>query len=77
MRPDGFNVAIVRTDPDFAVELREGVQSPSLFVQDLIRHWDLTPDGQRLLAVGTGTSVGTGFILVQNFFEELRQVVPD
>ena len=47
-----FNVATVRTDPDFAVESREQLNSRAGFLQAIIRHWDLTPDGQRLLVIG-------------------------
>ncbi len=51
--PDGvFNVATVRTDPDFAVESHEQLDSRAGFLQAIIRHWDLTPDGQRLLVIG-------------------------
>ena len=41
--------------------------------------FDVSPDDQRLLAVRTGPSLGAEVrtVLVQNFFEELRQVVPD
>ena len=73
----GFSVATVRTDPGFVVESREQIDAPPLFLQGPLRHWDLTPDGRCLLAVGTGTSGSTEFIVVQTFFEELRQVVPD
>ena len=73
-------VATVRTDPDFTVESREQLTS---WTQYLIaagdRHFDPSPDDQRLLAVRLSTSSGGVIrdILVQNFFEELRQVVPD
>ena len=40
------------------------------------RHYDLSTDDRRLLAV-RGAGEGRELILVQNFFEELRQVVPD
>ena len=47
--------------------------------------YDLHPEGDRLTvaqdAIGTNTAEGAAeperLILVQNFFEELRQVVPD
>ena len=47
-----FNVAIVRVDPDFTVESVEQLDSRAGFTQEIIRHWDLTPDGQRLLVIG-------------------------
>ncbi len=40
--------------------------------------FDLSPDDERLLAIRINSVGGaTDDILVQNFFEELRQVVPD
>ena len=73
-----FNVATVRTDPDFAVESRERLNARASFWGPTMRHWDLTPDDLRVLAVGgSGGAQALDLILVQNFFEELRQVVPD
>ena len=76
-----FNVATVRTDPDFAVDSREQLDSRAYFWQVTHRHWDLTPDGQRLLVIGTRPeaeveSLGR-FIIVQNFFGELKRLVPN
>ena len=70
-----INVATVRTDPDFAVDSRERLNSRTGFWQSSQRHWDLTPDGQRLLAIGPRPEAGGvgRYVLVQNFFEELRQ----
>ena len=42
----------IQPDPDFAVESREQLDSRAGFSQEIIRHWDLTPDGQRLLVIG-------------------------
>ena len=71
-----FNVATVRTDPDFAVDSRERLDSRAYFWQVTHRHWDLTPDGQRLLAIGTRPEAERGgvgrYVIVQNWFEELR-----
>ena len=76
-----FNVATVRTDPDFAVDSRERLNSRVGSWQAIYRHWDLTPGDQRLLAIGARpeahAEVLGRLILVQNFFEELRQVVED
>ena len=73
--PDAvFNVAAVRTDPDFAVDSREQLDSRAYFWQRTHRHWDLTPDDQRLLAIGVPPEAGGvgRYIIVQNWFEELR-----
>ena len=75
-----LTVATVRIDPDFAVESRERLaswESYAAATTDL--HWDLSPDDQRVLAIqlGGGGGVAARDIVVQNFFEELRQVVPN
>ena len=69
-----FNVATVRTDPDFAVDSRERLDSRPYFWQNIIRHWDLTPDGQRLLVIGPRLEAGGlgRYVIVQNWNEELR-----
>jgi hypothetical protein len=69
-----FNVATVRTDPGFAVDSRERLDSRPYFWQRVQRHWDLTPDGQRLLVIGTRLGAGGlgRYVIVQNWFEELR-----
>ncbi len=72
-----LTLVTVETDPDFTVVSRERLTSwtPYLTAGGL-QHHDLSPDDRRLLAIRRGTSSGD-LILVQNFFEELRQVVPD
>ena len=77
---DGFlTVATVRTDPDFAVESREQLTSWTPYAIEIpSRHYDLSPDDRRLLAVKGPAEVGaTREIVVQNFFQELRQVLPN
>ena len=72
-------VATVRTDPDFAVESRERFTSAEGFADSNVsRQFAVSPDDQRLLALRISTA-GTQVrdVVVQNFFEELRQVVPD
>ena len=71
-----LTVAMVRTDPTFAVESREQLTSWPYFGQNTNRNYDLNPDDQRFLAIGSiATEAQDRLILVQNFFEELRQVV--
>ncbi len=67
-----LTVATVRTDPTFAVESREQLTSWPYLIQNTNRDYDPAPDDQRFLAVGTAQAQEQ-FILVQNFFEELRQ----
>lgn len=46
------------------------------------RHWDVSPDGQRVLAIRQSGAAATSpdgqreIILVQNWFEELKRLVP-
>jgi len=68
-----FNLATVRTDPDFGVESRERLDSQAGYFAANMRHWDLTPDDQRLLVVGDASAASQQIVVVQNFFEELRQ----
>ena len=71
-----LTVATIRTDPTFAVESREQLTSWPYFLQNVIRDYDLALDDQRFLAVRTtNTQAQERLILVQNFFEELRQQV--
>ena len=55
---------------------------PGGYVGNLqLRHYDLSPDGQRFLrlragAVTTDTATVQEAILVQNWFEELKRLVP-
>ena len=42
------------------------------------REWDVTPDGQRFIMMKQPEDqLPRRLVLVQNFFEELRQVLPD
>ena len=78
-----LTVATVRTEPSFAVESREQLFSFESYVSGNIDlWWDISPDDQSILAlkdpdgVGGAAAGGAGegrLILVQNFFEELRQ----
>ena len=71
-----LTVATFRTDPTFAVESRQQLTSWPYRLGSPNRDYDLTPDDQRFLAVAPTAAEAQGqLILVQNFFEELRQVV--
>jgi Tol biopolymer transport system component len=42
-----------------------------------IRHWTLSPDGQRALVMSFGTASAEGrYVVVENFGEELKRLVP-
>jgi len=71
-------VATVRTDPDFAVESRARFTSTEGFAtQTDDRHFDISPDDQRLLAVRVRASGSAAVrdVVVQNFFEVLTERV--
>ncbi len=75
----GFlTVATVRTELDFVVESREqlALWEPYFFTGNR-RQFDPSPDERRFLAIRAEGLESRPLILVQNFFEELRQVVPD
>ena len=79
---DSFSLTVttVRTDPDFAVESREQLFTWDPFVSSTANlHWDLSPDDQRILAIGAppatgGDGVGR-YVGVLNFLEELKERV--
>ncbi len=72
-------VAEVRTDPDFAVGSREQLVPCAPYGAGTgTPNFDLSPNDERLLATRLASlDQAPGDILVQNFFEKLRQVVPD
>ena len=71
-----LTVATVRTDPDFAVESRAQLFSfaPYYWAGNDV-WWDVSPDDQRILVLGPSEEGVGRYVLVQNFFEELRQRV--
>ena len=74
MDPVGGDLAVLRVSPALGSRLRGGVMEATR----PLRSGDPSPDDQRLLVIRFtegGTEVRV--VLVQNFFEELRQVVPD
>ena len=74
-----MTVATVRADSDFVVESRERLTPWPYLVGIPMRHYDLSPDDRRFMAIGIPSEDQdqATYILVQNFFEELRQVVPE
>ncbi len=78
-----FMAARIQREPTPVVLSRD-----SLFTQEVVVNvsgdvlaYDLHPDGDRLIIAqnvgGTTAAEPERLILVQNFFEELRQAVPD
>ena len=78
--PFPWVVATVRTEPDFTVESRQDLPFSSSEYGYAPPHpeWDLSPDDQRVLAIGAPPGrpgAESRYVIVQNFFEELRQRV--
>ena len=70
----------VQTEPSFTPGTPEAL-SEGDYVTGLGRSYDVTPDGQRFLMItATGgaeeTSAPPSLIVVENWFEELRRLVP-
>jgi serine/threonine-protein kinase len=75
-----FVVDILRTEPDFAVSKpRQLFELPGFFRTAPFRSYDLTRDEQHFLMFKREEKepqVATEMILVQNWFEELKRLVP-
>lgn len=71
----------VRTDGGFSTSKPRLMFKSDQFIVDdgPNRTWDISPDGQRFLMVRYGERKPqpvTEFILVQNWFEELKRLAP-
>ena len=78
MTPDGRLVAVgVETEPSFAPGNAEELFG-GYWVGQPGHTYDISADGQRFLMIkeGAGTDMEEAFILVQNWFEELKRLVP-
>ena len=68
----------VQTEPTFAPGNAEEILG-GYFVGEFERNYDISPDGERFLMIKESASdqtSSTKFILVQNWFEELKRLVP-
>ena len=77
--PFVLTVATVRTDPDFGVESRDSLFPwTSYSTVGATSYYDLSPDGQQILAIGlfSGSNDEDRVVLVENWFEELKERVP-
>jgi hypothetical protein len=69
----------VQTEPSFAPGNAEVVFEGRYTGGPFARNYDISPDGERFLMIKEGGSDETSpteFILVQNWFEELKRLVP-
>ncbi len=72
----------VQTEPSFTPATPEVLFAGNYFTGALIgRTYDVAPDGQRFLMIKEGggaedTSAPPSLVVVQNWFEELRRLVP-
>ena len=69
----------VRTEPTFEAGTPQVLFTGS-YVVSIGRMYDITPDGQRFLMIKPAETTEEGLanqvILVQNWFEELKRLVP-
>jgi len=66
-------VAAVGTDPTFRVESHQPFASVEGFsLANTIQRYDVSPDGERILAIRDLSGAPTRTVIVQNFFEELK-----
>jgi len=71
-------VATVRTEPDFAVESQTVLASAEGFLTGTTQNFDVSPDDLRLLAIRTAPADNQRpYVYVQNFFEDLKLLVPN
>ena len=79
-RDDALMAVPVQTEPSFTQGTPE-VLFEGPYVLGPGRNYDVAPDGQRFLMITEGggaedTSAAPTIIVVQNWFEELRRLVP-
>ena len=65
----------VQTEPSFAPGNAE-VVFEGRYSGGVFRTYDISPNGERFLMIKESGSDSTEFILVQNWFEELKRLVP-
>ncbi len=71
----------IETGPNLQAGIAETLFDPAAFLASpSFRHWDVSPDGRRLLMIrrtGAATSDGQSeIVLILNWFEELKRLVP-
>jgi serine/threonine-protein kinase len=73
-----FVVATVRTTPSFAVESRAVFASTDgFYLARTIQRYDVSRDGEHILAIRDLSDAPSRQIVVQNFFEELARLAPN
>jgi hypothetical protein len=68
----------IQTEPRFIRGRPEVLFTGSYFIGGLDRNYDISPDGQRFLMMKQAeqTSAPSQIIVVENWFEELKRLVP-
>ena len=75
---DSWVIATVRTDPDFAVESRDPFASAQQYgAERIIQRFDVAPDDRRLLAIRVLEDAEFRHVVILNWAEELRRLVPN
>ena len=77
----GLMAMPVKPGPDLQTDIAERLFSLAAYFTNFNgRHWDVSPDGRRLLMIRpTGGATSDGdleIVLVQNWFQELKELVP-
>ena len=79
--PNGLMAMHVEPGPNLQAGIAETLFDPAAFITSpSFRHWDVSPDGRRLLMIRrTGAATNEGdleIVLILNWFEELKARVP-
>ena len=75
--PEAMMMATFETDPRFRVRTRERLFEETGIARLGGRTYDVHPDGQRFLVAKLGaTDTQNQVILIQNWHEELKRLVP-
>ncbi|MDA2937243.1 hypothetical protein MYX75_03140 [Acidobacteria bacterium AH-259-A15] len=77
---EAMMVVTIETEPSFTAGVPE-VLFTGRYFRGTGRHWDISPHGQRFVMIKEGgqteeTSAPAQLIIVQNWFEELKRLVP-
>ncbi len=79
--PNGLMAIPVEPGPNLQAGIAETLFDTAAYAGSLfVRHWDVSSDGRRLLMIRqTGAATSDGeleIVLIQNWFEELKRLVP-
>ena len=73
---EGLMAVAVETEPRFQAGIPQLLFEDTGFLQEFGRTYDISPDGQRFLIVKQDESALSELVIVENWFEEIRRLVP-